>query len=288
MQAPTGRTRRSRRAALLAVALAIAGVAALTLVDLPTGPPPPRSAARGALRVVAANLALDNTSADAAGAALAELEADVLVVLEWTGSNAGTALELDRGLHVVLDHARPNAHGVLVLVREPLEAEAALEPTAVPGPCPLPVATVRLRLGATRLSVLGVHAPPPIEGCYGTNEPTLRWLGSLVAGGRLVRDLGAAREGDPVVLAGDFNALPGSAAMAALARRGLIDAHAESRLRPVGTWTGSPAVPHLARIDYVLVPEGIAILGSWTVHLPGSDHRAVVADLAPPGRERVR
>ena len=146
----------------------------------------------------------------------------------------------------------------------------------------MPIATARVRFGSGWLAILGIHAPPPIAECEETNAPTLTSLAEIVSNGRLTRDVGAARRGDPVVMAGDFNALPGSRELAPLRYVGLVDTHMSRHWRPIGTWTPSRSVPHLLRIDYVFAPEDVPVIGSWTVNLPGSDHRAVVAELAPP------
>jgi endonuclease/exonuclease/phosphatase (EEP) superfamily protein YafD len=266
---------------LVTIVVLFTFVTAVTVLELPTGLPPKPDRERASVRIAAANLAFSNPESKAAGRRVAELGADVLVLLEWTGENADGHEALG-SLNILLDEPRRGAHGVRVLVRSTLEAEAALVPTPVEGPCPMPIATARVRFGQGWLAILGIHVPPPIDECEGTNAPTLAALAELVGDGRLLRDLGVARRGDPVVMAGDFNALPGSKELAPLRYVGLVDTHISRHWRPIGTWTPSKSVPHLLRIDYVLAPEDLLVVGSWTVNLPGSDHRAVVAELAPP------
>jgi hypothetical protein len=272
--------RPTKLAGLLAVVGLFTFVAGVTVLELPTGLPPRSEHHRSTVRIAAANLAYFNAESAAVGRRVADLDADVLILLEWTGSNA-EGHDVGRSWDVVLDDPLPGAHGVRILARPSLEADGRLVPAPVVGPCPLPIATARVRFGSGWLAVLGVHAPPPIEACEDTNAPTLDALARLVAGGRLRFDLGAARRGDPVVLAGDFNALPGSKELSPLRHVGLVDTHMKRHWRPVGTWTPTKSIPHLLRIDYVLAPEDIPVVGSWTVNLPGSDHRAVVAELAP-------
>jgi endonuclease/exonuclease/phosphatase (EEP) superfamily protein YafD len=251
------------------------------VLELPTGLPPANDRYDATLRIAAANLAFDNKESAAAGRLVADLGADVLILLEWTGQNADGHLA-EESWNVVLDEPRQSAHGVRILVRPTLEADAELVPSPIDGPCPLPIATARVRFGRGWLGILGIHAPPPIEGCGEMNAPTLTALANLVHDGRLLEDVGALRQGDPVVMAGDFNALPGSVEMAPLRHVGLVDTHTRRHWRPIGTWTPSKSVPHLLRIDYVLAPSDVPVVGSWTVNLPGSDHRAVIAELAPP------
>ncbi len=268
------------RLAPVAVGLILAGALVAILIALPTGFPPPLRSSRAVLRMACANLAFDNTDPLGAANVVERLEADLLILLEWTGENIDPALLSDPAWQKLLDEPRIGAHGVMVLARRPIRADASLAPTPILGPCPLPIATVRLRAGADWLSVLGVHAPPPIEECEGTNAPTLEFFAELVEDGRLAEDLGVSRRGDRVVMAGDFNARPNSAGISAIRSRGLVDTHTQRRWLPIGTWTSSERVPHLIRIDYILVSRELRVVGSWTVNLPGSDHRAVIADLA--------
>ena len=84
-----------------------------------------------------------------------------------------------------------------------------------------------------------------------------------------------------MILAGDLNASPASPGLEWLREAGLVDTHARHRWLPRGTWA-SERGPHLVRLDYVLGSSDVEVLGSWTVDLPGSDHRAVIADLRLP------
>jgi endonuclease/exonuclease/phosphatase (EEP) superfamily protein YafD len=256
-------------------------VAGVTVLELPTGLPPQTDHHGPSLRIASANLAFDNRESKAAGSRVADLGVDVLILLEWTGLNADGHQDRDSWT-VLLDEPSRSAHGVRILARSSLEAQASLVPTPVLGPCPMPIATARVRFGRGWLAILGIHAPPPIDECEETNAPTLTALASIVSHGRLTQDVGVARRGDPVVMAGDFNALPGSKELSPLRYVGLVDTHMSRHWRPIGTWTPSKSVPHLLRIDYVFAPEDVPVIGSWTVNLPGSDHRAVVAELAPP------
>jgi len=61
---------------------------------------------------------------------------------------------------------------------------------------------------------------------------------------------------------------------------GLVDSYAAVNWRPGPTWSPLRFIPAMARIDYVFVPEELTIAGSCTIHLPGSDHRGVITDIA--------
>ena len=87
------------------------------------------------------------------------------------------------------------------------------------------------------------------------------------------------------VLAGDFNATLDHAALRAVLRTGL---DGRRPARPAGGWPGPGARcgcrwPRLA-LDHVLVDPRIGVAAVDLVPVPGSDHRALVADLVlPPG-----
>lgn len=84
----------------------------------------------------------------------------------------------------------------------------------------------------------------------------------------------------PVIVAGDFNASPtGRRSRELAARAGL------RRVKPLlargGTYPAGAPIP--AAIDGFMVSEGVRVRRWWTVPLPGSDHRGVIADLVLPG-----
>lgn len=84
---------------------------------------------------------------------------------------------------------------------------------------------------------------------------------------------------DPVLVAGDFNALPFSKEIKRFNLLGLTFAQDSTRVRRVGTWSPAPWIPKAARIDYILLPSQMNPIDTWVVGLPGSDHRALIADV---------
>ncbi|MCW2607594.1 MAG: hypothetical protein JWO60_2287, partial [Frankiales bacterium] len=234
---------------------------ALGAAPLPAGA---RDAPR--LRVVTANLYVMNPDPSASGRALRALHPDVLVVPELTA--AGLAGLQASGLLTDLPHralaleGRPE--GVGVFSRTPL-ADVVLRPVGVRL---LPRVTVRV--GGVDVRVLAVHTLPPFLGWSGL------WRGALA-------DLaGEARGSDlPLVVAGDLNADRDHAAFRRLLDAGLRDS-ADERGRGLSrTW---PSRAPLLQLDHVLVRDGsrgrLLPLAVREAVVPGSDHRAVVADVA--------
>lgn len=98
--------------------------------------------------------------------------------------------------------------------------------------------------------------------------------------------LAAAVEAErPDLLAGDFNATMDHAPMRALEDRGYRDVGELANEGWQPTWPARGRFDHLGlpltQIDHVLVGERLTALGQRTTDLPGSDHRVVVAEVAP-------
>jgi endonuclease/exonuclease/phosphatase (EEP) superfamily protein YafD len=246
----------------------------------PDGVPSPPDA--DVLRIATANLHHDNPTVPDATALLLRLAPHALIALEWTGRNLDESRLSSAGYVRVLSEPREGTRGVALFTRREIPAEAQVVAAPLPEPCALPIGTARLKWKDGDLSLLALHSPPPVPACKGANTPTMRAVASWIEGGRMTRDVGRARKGDPVLVAGDLNALPFAPGVRALTSVGLVDAFAALRTRPGPTW--APFVryvnlPAMARIDYVFVPPALTPTRAWSLTTPGSDHRAVVADV---------
>lgn len=255
--------RRDRRLAL--AALLLAAVQLLVLAPAVVARPVPRVEAPR-LRVAVANLYVLNPDPARTGRALRGLGLDVLVVPELTA--AGLAGLRASGLLDDLPYAlvpgEAQRETVGLFSRTPLTG-AGLRSGA--GRL-LPRATVTLAGRPVR--VLAAHTLPPVS-VFATD-----WREGLQALAEEVR--GSAL---PVVVLGDLNADRDHGAFRALLRTGLRDVADERGRGLAGTW---PAGLPLLHLDHVLVRdgarEGLAAADVRTVRLPGTDHRAVVADVA--------
>ena len=123
--------------------------------------------------------------------------------------------------------------------------------------------------GGESLRVVGVHPYPP------QMNRTSEWeeaLASLPRGGR----------GTPWLLAGDFNATLDQSQLRDLLDRGYRDAGdvAGKGLEPTFP-SGGHMIPPVT-IDHVLADRRLGIVSYSVADIPGSDHRAVEAELALP------
>lgn len=262
------------------IAMIVAALALSAATVLPDGVP---AAKRGAeqLRLVTANVYHSNRAPEDVGVVLARIVPDVVMVLEWRGDNADLAPLRRIGLELIVEDHRSGMGGIAVLARRGLVQDAAIVASPVDGPCANPIATLRLIHRGAELNVLGIHAPPPVAVCEQTNTPTLEAVAAWFEGGKINASVGAAAAGLPTVVAGDLNAFPFWPGLRALRRAGLADTYARARWGLGPTWPARGITPPFARIDYVLVPEWFDIGDSWSLTLPGSDHRAVVSDFTP-------
>ena len=260
----------SRRGMLASAAagLALAG-SVLAVRRAPRPPAPDVDGER--LRIATVSLRLGRVRPEPVLELVRRYDVDVLSVQELTPRAeqrllaAGLADLLPHG-HVLAARAGsvPSASGA-VWSRRPFAQLGA-----VPGSFEQPA--VRLtRPGGPPVEIVAVHTMPPAV------SPTQvrSWNADLAA-------LPAPEEGVLRVLAGDFNATLDHAALRAVLARGYVDAgRATGR---AGAWTWRPLrapVPRLA-LDHVLVDPRIGVLALAIAGVRGSDHRALVADLALP------
>lgn len=173
----------------------------------------------------------------------------------------------DAGLPLTLVSVVPRGRvaGVTIL------ASNDIAPRAVDVDVGGEAAAVSVDIGVTRVEVIGVHPPSPTSS--GRSE---RRDAMLAATGEWVAD-----RASPVVVVGDFNATPWSAAYRDLLwRGGLVDTMRGSGLQ--ATWPdgwGPLAIP----IDHVLHTRELGSSGRRTGPSFGSAHRPVLVSVGPTG-----
>jgi endonuclease/exonuclease/phosphatase (EEP) superfamily protein YafD len=123
--------------------------------------------------------------------------------------------------------------------------------------------------GGSRLRVVGIHPYPP------QLNRTSEWEEAL-------ESLPSAGTGAPWLLAGDFNATLDQSQLRDLLDRGYRDAGAVAGkgLEPTFPREGHLIPP--VTIDHVLADSRLGIVDYGVDELPGSDHRAIHAELALP------
>ena len=251
-------------------ATAALATAALAVVMRPRAARRTQPAAGGpVLRVLTVNLLCGRADVEAVVALVRQTGADVLFLQELTGDTV-TRLK-QAGLGDLMPQKAPEPRGgprgsgiysrFLLSDGPPLVPVHAAQPTAV------------LKLpGGEMVELACVHPHPPRPPW---SRGVARWrreLAVLPPPGEL-----------PRVLAGDFNATLDHAVFRSVLRLGYADAALQAGKALTPTW-GPAGRPALITIDHVLVDRRCAVLASAVHAVPGSDHRAVYAEVRLPGQ----
>ena len=267
-------------------ATAALAAAALTAVTAPRAIPRRQPATTGpVLRVLTVNLLFGRAAWPAVVDLVARTDADVLFLQELS-DDAVTRLK-QAGLRDLLpsgidDVRQYRYRGSAIYARYPLRDGLAIESSFASQP------TARLDLpGGPSVQLVCVHPHPPYPPWSAIAVP--RWRGELA----VLPPPGTPAD-PPVILAGDYNATHDHAQFRRLLRLGYVDAASQVGRGLVPTW--GPMVrggPALLTFDHVLVDPRCAVLSTAAYPVPGSDHRALYAELRlpaggpAPGRRRV-
>ncbi len=227
-------------------------------------PQAPAAGSGPGLRIAAANVLAFRADSAEAVAALRAMDAEVLAVLECTPAwERRLRAEFARSHPHQLGEARDDAFGILLLSRWPLADAAVISLDGV-----TPSILAEVHRPDLRLRVLATHPPPPMRAAVaGIHRRHLRAIPALLASST-----------GPVAVIGDLNATPTSSAF----RRLLADAALRDSRRGHGhgaTWPaalGAFGIP----IDHILLRRAAARTRG-TAAIPGSDHRAVWAEVVP-------
>jgi endonuclease/exonuclease/phosphatase family metal-dependent hydrolase len=251
---------------------AVLASAALGLVVRSRGVPRRQPEAGGpTLRVLTINLLVGRADPEAVVDRVRQADLDVLFVQELT-IDAQTRLK-QAGLEDLLPHAQvehkdggPRGSGIYsrfpLSEGTPLPTTFAAQPTAV---LELP--------DGQEVELISVHPRAPALERGGS----VQWrseLGVLPAPGKR-----------PRLVAGDFNATPDHAAFRQVLRRGYVDAAIQTGNALTRTW-GRPGKEPWLTLDHVLASRGCAVLACSVHAVPGSDHRAVYAEIRLPAAGR--
>ncbi|UWP78473.1 endonuclease/exonuclease/phosphatase family protein [Dactylosporangium fulvum] len=257
-------------------AVCLAGGAILAAVVVPRLMPGRRAGAGVRLRVMTANLLYDRGDVRAL---LEQAKVDDVDVLALQELSRGALEELDRagvGGLLPFRSACPKSRGFgsAVFSRHPIVSDPGHEPVRrLPSGVQQAMATV-LVPGAGPVLVESAHPCAPHPGRTGG------WARDLAA------QPPAGSGPAPRVLLGDFNSTLDHGPLRRLLRTGYRDAAAGRGRGLLPTWPFRGATRLLrllpVTIDHVLVDRRIGVRAVATRVTPGSDHRAVVAELTIP------
>jgi len=249
-------------------ATAVLASAALGLLVQSRGVPRRQPEAAGpTLRVLTINLLVGRADAEAVVARVRQEEADALFLQELTAS-AQTRLK-QAGLedllpHAQIEHRDGGPRGSGIYSRFPLSEGPSLPTTFAAQP------TALLELpGGEEVELICVHPRAPALR-RGGSAPWRAELAVLPPPGKR-----------PRVVAGDFNSTVDHAAFRDVLRLGYADAAVATGNALIRTW-GPQDKGLWLTLDHVLVTRGCAVLACAVHDVPGSDHRAVYAEIRLP------
>jgi endonuclease/exonuclease/phosphatase (EEP) superfamily protein YafD len=254
-----------------AAAAAVVALALSALVLPRAFPSQPSAPVEGGVRydVMTANVRLGTGDMGAVADLARAGDVDLLSVQELT-QDAARRLRA-AGIDALLPHQElsPGAgsSGAGLYSRYPLEPLPV-----VPGGASRQLHALTEVPGAGEVELVAVHPPPPTAAGAG------RWLEGLEALPRA--------SADPLrILPGDFNATFDHAPFRDLVESGYVDAAAARGQGLDPTWPASRIWPPEVTIDHVLAHESVHVAEADVLAIPGSDHRAVLAQLElPPAR----
>ena len=249
-----------------AAAMVAAGAfAVLAIAVLPrafgSGEEAPPGADR--LSVLSANLHLGRADPNALVALVKEHRPDLLFVQEMSRVEAARL----RGAGI--ERLLPNTvlslpvHGLGRGVYSHLPLHRLPNPGA--SPVAMPPLAVRLPSGRS-IRFLDVHPHPP-------------YPGKEDAWGSALGRLPSAGTGVPWLLVGDFNSTLDQVELRDVLARGYRDAAEVTGHSLEPTWPSNAPLPPLIAIDHVLADRRLGIADYGTEYLPGTDHRAIYANL---------
>lgn len=229
--------------------------------------------ADGSLRLVIANVRYDNHEHDAVRRTLEALEADLLLLVEIDSAWNEALSPLSRRYPHRVEELRPRGLGMALWSRLELRDPEVRE--LVSERRPSIWADVATRGGVVRL--VGVHPAPP--GLRRRESDTRQDSRPRDAELVLVARAVAQDRDSQWVVAGDFNDVAWSSTTELFrSLSGLVDPRVGRTL--LNTYHAD--LPLLRYpLDHVFVSRGFAVGEFRRVMLPGSDHFAVVIELAP-------
>jgi endonuclease/exonuclease/phosphatase (EEP) superfamily protein YafD len=255
---------RDRLSALVGAVVVICACAA----QLPSYVPSPHSAAATTITVMTSNLRLGLAEPEAVVQMAYDNQVDVLALQELT-EHAAVGLA-QAGLNSLMPYhflaPRAAGAGVGLWSRHPLTNQGVLEGFGFP-----PVAA-EITVDGRQLTVISFHSKAPLyNGGTAPWEADLRSLSAVIA----------ATPGSKIV-AGDFNATYDHRQFRDLLSDGYTDAARDAGAGWLPTFPADGTIGPIAAIDHVVLGAGLVGTRVHSAPVRGSDHRAIIAEVALP------
>ena len=258
-----------RRAWVLTTAAALVCLAHVSVVAplVRQDPRPSWAATSPTLTIASANVLFENSRPTAGVAALAKVDADVIVLVEltpvWVDEMRLAGL-LERYPFHEMTPVKGAATGSGIFSKLPIAAEYADQAQA------RLVHSVDVVVGNQTVRIVELHPQAPNSG------PMLDSWEKQIEGHATIVD----KRAGPMVLVGDLNASYLHPPFRQLLSHGLRDAHELAGEGLTFSYPLGSSVPPVTRIDHALITKEIAVLSVTELTIPGSDHRGFITRLA--------
>ncbi len=230
-------------------------------------PPIPEGITR--VRVLQYNMWARNTALDRLPAAIEAVDADIVILLEVMPKAREKLRELDAHYPQRFECWQSQHCDGLVLSRLPIRDPHA---DTLGPPDHSPIAWFETTLDGCAVNIFLTHLTRPFPHLPVTAQFTQ------------ADDVAAALRGwpGPKIVIGDFNGVPWGHVVKTVANQ----ANLHVSLGSGGTWPSILPPPLRLPIDHLMATEGIAVSGRKVLGLPGSDHDAVLTEVAIADRSR--
>lgn len=225
------------------------------------------------IRVLSSNLRRGQADASSF-VSLAKASSDVVAVSELTPDSVNRFARA--GIFEVFRHSllipAPGAGGIGLWSRFPLTAESTSSMRTM--------AAARISIPGARFEplVASVHVISPVAYSGSSFDEWRRVIAGLKTEMTHFADLAGQAA---VIVAGDFNSTPDMRQFRELLTNGYRDAVAQTGAGFAPTFPSKSWLPPLLMIDHVLTRQA-GVTSIRTVHIPGSDHRALLATVIVP------
>lgn len=248
----------------------IIGVLALPLIGVPGW-----DSGKPGVTILVANVNAYTGQPDGLAEAAAELSPDVFVQVEARSRVVPGMTALAQNFDVPMP--RPS-HATAVFCKPTIACESLVTEEIGSRTKTMPLGLVRVQ---GQFCLMALHGPPPVPLDASGLQPYMDRVAAAIANGRMSKDWGPCRVGDPVVVAGDMNAVPGSWAARTLRDRGLTDEFRYQGLFAISWPFGGDTLnlPTM-QLDH-LYSGAVEVDGAKMVSLPGADHRGVWGRISP-------
>jgi hypothetical protein len=231
------------------------------------------------LSIATANINYKNIGNKQAIEDILKNDADIIVIIEWTGDSLFRKEISEHHYKFDLDNSLYNGtHGIGIISKYGIEVKARIIKSPIIGPCRIPFGIAEVKKGKSVFSLLCCHVPPPVKSCNETTDPTLREITSWVKNGNIVKDISNTNTEMPLLIAGDMNAPPNNPEIKKLKEKGLKDA-LENKFGFNYTWGPVIGMPKILQIDYLFIPYCFTIINSKIFPISGSDHKGIKAEI---------